>query len=162
MQYFLASFVFIATFTQLKILTQMKRKYAFLASVFALLFVQVIFAQSNTVSGKVLADDGIPLPGASVIIKGTTNGTTTDFDGNFSLSIENSNGKILEVSYIGYQSKELALTGQDQNLTITLNAASNNLDEVILVGSSITSSRKKIRKCYYYSKICGFIKNSPS
>ena len=99
-----------------------------------LLFVSTVaLAQSEkTITGTVLsAEDNMPLPGASVIVKGTTNGASTDFDGNFSLTVSNS-ATILTISYLGYQTKEVAITSGA--LTILLEIDQNVLDEVVVVG----------------------------
>lgn len=86
---------------------------------------------AQTVSGTVIDYSG-PLPGASVVVKGTTNGTQTDFDGNY--SINNVDGSaILIISYIGYKTQEVALNGR-QTLDITLEEDAGLLDEVVVVG----------------------------
>tara|TARA_R110002033_G_scaffold17775_1_gene47891 strand:+ start:6631 stop:9708 length:3078 start_codon:yes stop_codon:yes gene_type:complete len=90
-------------------------------------------AQSQkTVTGTVLAaSDNMPLPGATVLVKGTANGASTDFDGNFSLSVNN-NATTLVISYVGYVTQELAITTDP--MTILLKADENILDEVVVVG----------------------------
>lgn len=88
-------------------------------------------AQTKEITGTVVDDSGIPLPGANVIIKGTTIGTQTDFDGNF--AIEANTGDILVFSYIGYQPIE-TLVGDQQDLEITLKPDAASLDEVVVVG----------------------------
>jgi len=85
----------------------------------------------NSVSGIVLDETGSPLPGASVVEKGTTNGTSTDFDGNFSLNVA-SEASILSISFIGYQDQDVSATGSP--LTITLQVDANALEEVVVVG----------------------------
>ncbi len=86
----------------------------------------------KTVTGTVLSsEDNTPLPGASVVEKGTTNGTSTDFDGNFSFTVS-SDATTLVVSYIGYLPQEVAITGNP--LTVTLQVDANALDEVVVVG----------------------------
>src|SRR5690554_6337284 len=70
------------------------------------------------VSGTVTDDQGEPLPGASIVEKGTTNGTQTDFDGNFSIAVANENA-VFMVSYVGFTAKEIAVNGQT-NFFITL------------------------------------------
>ena len=98
------------------------------------MFVSVVsMAQSEkTITGKVLsADDNMPLPGASVIATGTANGVSTDFDGNFSITVPN-NTNNLSVSYIGYKTKNVVITSN--TLTILLNVDTSQLDEVIVVG----------------------------
>ena len=86
------------------------KKFSFL---FAMLLSVGIYAQ--TVTGVVTSDDG-PLPGATVLVQGSSNFATTDFDGNF--SIEAAQGDILIVSFVGYQTQEVAVSGD--NLTIML------------------------------------------
>ena len=89
-------------------------------------------AQQSVVQGTVTDPDGVPLPGASIVEKGTTNGTQTDFDGNFSLSVSDENAT-LAVSYIGFAAQDIALNGQT-NVTVTLQESAASLDEVVVVG----------------------------
>ncbi|MEL0240991.1 MAG: carboxypeptidase-like regulatory domain-containing protein, partial [Flavobacteriaceae bacterium] len=84
---------------------------------------------AQTVTGTVSSADG-PLPGATVLIKGTAIGTSTDFDGNF--SIEASSEDVLVISFIGYTTKEV-LVGNQSEINVMLDS-SNVLDEVIVVG----------------------------
>ncbi|MDA9361097.1 FG-GAP-like repeat-containing protein [Flavobacteriaceae bacterium] len=95
----------------------------------ALLLTVGLVTSAQTVSGIVTSDDG-PLPGATVVVKGTSNGVSTDFDGNFSINAPAD--AILEVSFVGFSSQDVPVNGQD-NLTITL-AADNELDEVVVTG----------------------------
>jgi len=89
-------------------------------------------SQEIVISGVINDHTGIPLPGASVVEKGTTNGTETDFDGNFSLTVPNKN-VILVVSYIGYKSQEIQ--GFDNTpVVVSLKEDTAKLDEVVLVG----------------------------
>ena len=86
----------------------------------------------NTISGTVIDENDQPLPGANVVEKGTTNGTQTDFDGNFSLTLTSDN-PILVFSYIGYQKQEKAV----ENSTVVdlqMQPSSEGLDEVVVVG----------------------------
>ena len=91
----------------------------------------VSWAQT-TVTGKVLDEQNIPLPGANVVVKNTTNGVVTDFDGNFSISVSNTNA-VLIVSYIGYVGKEVKLDGSS-SYTITLAEDATGLEEVVVIG----------------------------
>lgn len=88
-------------------------------------------AQTREVTGTVVDDTGMPLPGANVIIKGTTVGTQTDFDGKF--AIEAAPEDILVFSYVGYETIE-TLVGDLQDLAITLAPNAASLDEVVVVG----------------------------
>jgi TonB-linked SusC/RagA family outer membrane protein len=88
-------------------------------------------AQVISVSGSVTdADTGQVLPGASILVEGSKNGTTTDFDGNFSISVNK--GDSLIINYIGYQTQNQVIE-QTTNLTIEL-ISKNELDEVVVVG----------------------------
>jgi TonB-linked SusC/RagA family outer membrane protein len=84
------------------------------------------------ISGKVTDENGQPLPGASVLEKGTTNGTTTDVDGNFSLSVMGSNSVIV-FSFIGYTTQEVPV-GNQTTFSITLEPDTRTLSEVVVVG----------------------------
>lgn len=84
----------------------------------------------KTVNGTVLDETGTPLPGASIVEKGTSNGTSTDFDGIFSLNV-NDNSTTLVISFIGYTTKEIAIAN---NVTVSLEPDASVLDEVVVVG----------------------------
>lgn len=88
--------------------------------------------QQYEVSGTVTDQEGQPLPGANIVEKGTSNGVTADFDGNFSIQLESENA-ILAVSYIGFASKEVLLNGQT-SVTIVLEESAAGLEEVVVVG----------------------------
>lgn len=88
--------------------------------------------QTFTASGTVMDTDGQPLPGANIVEKGTTNGVTANFDGNFSISIDNENATLV-VSYIGFESKEVNVNGKSF-LNISLKESASGLEEVIVVG----------------------------
>ena len=98
---------------------------------FLLLFT-VAFAQAQTgVTGTVTDINGYGIPTVNVVEKGTSNGTTTDFDGNYTLNV--SDGAVLVFSYVGYETKELSVDNTTNfNVTLTSGEA---LDEVVLVGS---------------------------
>lgn len=93
----------------------------------------------STVTGTVTDENGAPLPGANVVEKGTTNGTQTDFDGNFTINVES--GATLVFSYIGFQRKEVAVNGQS-NVDVFLSEDAAALDEVVVTGYSTTSRRE--------------------
>ena len=92
-----------------------------------------LMAQSSfTVNGTVLSQsDNLPIPGASIIIKGSTKGASTDFDGKFSLNV--ASGDILEVSFLGFTTKLVPVANQKQ-LTIVLAESTNTLEEVVVIG----------------------------
>lgn len=94
------------------------------------------------VSGVVQDAKGVPLPGASVLEKGTNNGAQTDFDGNFSLTLENDSA-ILVVSYIGFKDQEVAVN-DGQTVTITLEEDAALLDEVVVTAFGIEREKKAL------------------
>lgn len=87
--------------------------------------------QTKSVKGVILDSGGEPIIGANVVVKGTTNGTITDFDGNFTLEVPAN--AILQISYIGYLTKEVPV-GNQTNMNITLSEDTQALDEVVVVG----------------------------
>lgn len=106
----------------------------FVLTMFAsLLYLGGAMAQTRQVSGVVLSgEDNFPLPGVSVLVKGTTTGTVTDVDGNFRVSVS-SESAVLVFSFIGFVSQEVNV-GSQSNLSITLNPDTKSLQEVIVVG----------------------------
>ena len=84
-----------------------------------------------TVRGKVFDDTGMPLPGASIVEEGTTNGVVTDFDGNFEIKVSSPAAE-LSISYLGYQSQTVQAT--DQFLEIKLLPDTAALEEVVIIG----------------------------
>ncbi|MEO1012790.1 MAG: SusC/RagA family TonB-linked outer membrane protein, partial [Bacteroidota bacterium] len=90
------------------------------------------------ITGTVTDQNGSPLPGASLVVVGTTTGTQSDFDGNFEITVPD--GGVLEVSYVGFTTQQFTIT-QDQNLQIQLQESSSSLDEVVVVGYGTKSQR---------------------
>ena len=90
--------------------------------------------QSKKITGQVTDQNGEPIIGANVIVKGSTTGTITDLDGNY--SIEASSSDILLISYIGYNTKEIAVKNQS-TVDIKLVEDTQNLDEVVVVGYGV-------------------------
>ncbi|MFC0602924.1 SusC/RagA family TonB-linked outer membrane protein [Winogradskyella pulchriflava] len=114
----------------------MKLKLTWLLTLFMAFVMQFSFAQEKTVTGTVTtADDGLPLPGASVIVKGTSRGQQTDFDGKYSIQV--SQGEILVISYVGMKNSEV-LIGSGNTYDVALEF-DNALDEVIVVGYGTTT-----------------------
>ena len=85
-------------------------------------------AFSQTISGNVTDEAGVPLPGANVIIEGTSSGVSTDFDGNFQIQAEQ--GQVLQFSYIGYMTQDIKVEGQD-TINVSLEP-DNQLEEVVV------------------------------
>ena len=108
-----------------------KTKLLMLAWLFGLCVgAQSLFAQ--TVKGKVVDEDNMPLMGATVLEVGTKNGVTSDFDGNFQLSLKNGNAT-LEISFMGYKSTKVQVQNRN-NITVKLLPETTELKEVVVVG----------------------------
>ena len=106
------------------------------------------FAQ-QTISGLVTDEAGVPLPGATVVVNQTNNGTTTDFDGNFSISA--SDGQSISISFVGYQTLSIVVgDGADYNVSLQPNSL---LDEVVVTALGLSREKKSLG--YSVSEISG-------
>ena len=99
----------------------------------------VAFAQGRQVNGTVKDAAGEPMIGVNVLVKGTTNGTITDFDGNFSLSGVKDND-VLSVTYIGYITQEVKV-GNQKTINVVLKEDTETLDEVVVIGYGTVKKR---------------------
>ena len=121
---------------------------------------QSVLAQSREVSGVVTsADDGLSIPGVSVIVKGTTIGTTTDFDGNYSLNVP-ADGKVLVFSFVGMTMQEREITSSTIN--VVMETESIGVDEVIVTAVGIKRSEKSLGYSATSVKSDEFNKTAPS
>lgn len=108
------------------------RKLTFLLACLFMIGVGLVQAQSKSVSGKVIsAEDGQPIIGASILVKGTTLGTVSDYAGKFNISNIPATAKILQVSYIGMQKMEVEIK---PNLIISMTSDNQVIDELVVVG----------------------------
>lgn len=115
----------------------------FTAMVFLTLITLPVFAQESVVKGTVLdAELQQPLPGATILLKGSTQGQVTDFDGRFSITVP-SGKSVLVVSYVGFQTKEIEV-GNSTDITIELLVESNSLDEVVVTALGIKKETKAL------------------
>ena len=110
-----------------------------IALVMLLVNCTLAFAQNISVTGNVVDDLGEPVMGASVVQKGTTNGCTTDIDGNFTLNVPK--GSTLTISFVGYTSQEVVVTSNKIN--VTLSEDSQLLNETVVIGYG-TMARKDV------------------
>ena len=114
----------------------MKRKLSGILTLLLVLVAQLTFAQEKVVGGQVVDDQGFPLVGVNVVEKGTSNGVQTDFDGNYSLSVEA--GDILVFSYVGFLSKEVTVGASDV-YNVELDTDMESLEEVVVVAYGTTT-----------------------
>ncbi|MFZ2900120.1 MAG: TonB-dependent receptor [Saprospiraceae bacterium] len=125
-------------------------KLAFLAFTAVLSMAQQAHAQAFTVSGTVISEeDNLPMIGVTVLEKGTSNGTVTDYDGSFSLQVA-SGGAILVFSYIGFETQEIPVKG-NKTLAVLLAPSAKLLEEIVVTGykkeirSDISSSIASVK-----------------
>lgn len=107
----------------------MKTKFNLL---FFLLISFGMFAQDIVVNGNITSsEDGLPLPGVNVIVQGTTKGTSSDFDGNYSISV--TQGEVLEFSYVGFKPQTITVAAQSI-INVALETDTQSLEEVVVIG----------------------------
>lgn len=111
----------------------------FLACLFTM--ASVAMAQSKVAGNVTSSEDGLPIVGASIMVKGTTLGTVTDLDGNFTITGIPSSAKTLVVSYVGMKSKEVGIKA---NLNIVLDPDQEVLEEVVVTAQGLTRKDKSI------------------
>ena len=110
--------------------------------VVALFFTTVAIFGQTRLTGKVVDETNQPLPSASVMVKGTQSGTSTDFDGKFTLNTNASSG-VLVISFVGYSDKEVSFSSSKTDLgTIELTEDSSVLDEIVVTATSFAIDRK--------------------
>ena len=115
------------------------------------LVVQIIYAQKKTVAGKILDENGLPLPGVNVIEEGTSNGTQTDFDGDYTITVEP--GATLVFSYVGFVTQKTVVGAEDvYNLTLKTDSAA--LDEVLVVAYGTTTKESFTGSTWIFTKHC--------
>ena len=98
------------------------------------------FAQTSTVTGKVMDDKGSPVAGATVLEKGTKNGVSAGNDGAFSIKVKS--GATLIIEAIGFESK--SLTASSSNLMVQLSTDTKSLSEVVVTGSGVATTKRRL------------------
>ncbi|MFV0365908.1 MAG: SusC/RagA family TonB-linked outer membrane protein [Mangrovibacterium sp.] len=92
----------------------------------------VVQENAVTVTGTVVGDDGIPIPGVTVFVKGTANGTTTNVDGEYAIEISGSSGTVLTYSFVGFETQDIPYGGNSK-INVTLSSDTEEIDEVVVV-----------------------------
>jgi len=118
----------------------MKTKFNGLLTLILALLVQISFAQEKTVTGKV-SDASGPLPGVTVIVKGTNTGTQTDFDGNYSINA--ATGAVLQYSYLGMQNIDKTV-GTSNVINVVMTESAQALEEVVVTAVGISRNEKEL------------------
>lgn len=118
----------------------MRTKFRGILTLLLALVVQMTFAQEKTVSGTVTESSGQPLPGASIVVRGTTTGTQTDFDGKYAIKAKV--GDVLVFSYVGMEAKTVTV-GADNTINVSLEEGLQ-LEEVIVTAQGIKREKKAL------------------
>ncbi len=118
----------------------MKLQFKCILMLFMMLIIQISFSQERVVSGKVSDESGFPLPGVSILVKGTKKGSQTDIDGKY--AIKASPGEILIFSYMGMKTQELSAATAVVN--VKLSSVSNELDGVVVTALGIKREKKSL------------------
>ncbi|NBT88444.1 MAG: SusC/RagA family TonB-linked outer membrane protein, partial [Flavobacteriaceae bacterium] len=121
---------------------KMRTKFSGFLTLLLAFVVQLTFAQQKTVSGTVLDETNLPLPGVNVIAKGTTNGVQTDFDGNY--TIEVNVGETLVFSYVGYKNVEMPVTATSSDMSFSMELDASILNEVVVTGFAVKKDKKAL------------------
>lgn len=119
----------------------MKKKIALLLTPLLVLVMSFSYAQEKTVSGNVTDQNGIPLPGVAVVEVGTTNGVQTDFDGNYTIMVNE--GQTLRFSYLGQKTVD-QLVGTSDTINVQMEEDAEALEEVIVTGQGSGIQRRKL------------------
>jgi hypothetical protein len=93
--------------------------------------INTIKVSQDLIKGRVLSNEGEPLPGVNILVKGTSNGTITDMEGNYTVAVNN--GEVLVYSFIGYLTKEITV-GSMSTINVSLSPDNTNLNEVVVIG----------------------------
>ncbi|HER54589.1 MAG TPA: SusC/RagA family TonB-linked outer membrane protein, partial [Candidatus Bathyarchaeota archaeon] len=120
---------------------KMKTKFSSILTLLLVLAVQMTFAQGRTISGTVTDPTGMPLPGVNVLIKGTTTGVQTDFDGDY--TIEATRGDVLVFSYIGMKTVEYGI-GDNTRIDVVMQEDAAQLEEVVVTAVGISRDEKEL------------------
>lgn len=98
-----------------------------------LCFSAAIYGQEGIeISGSIVDENDQPLPGASVLVKGTSKGVATDFDGNYTIMVDDKTA-VLSFSYVGYENTEIVV-GEQTTINVKLAPSASALDEIVIVG----------------------------
>ena len=106
---------------------------------FMVMLAGMAFAQQKTISGKITDESGAPVPGATVIVKGTTTGVVSDFDGNFTIGVP-ATAKALVISFVGMKAQEIVI-GNQTKFSVKLVAETTGIEEVVAIGYGVQKKK---------------------
>lgn len=119
----------------------MKTKFKGILTLFLALIVQMTFAQEQEITGTVTDESGMPLPGVNVLVKGTTRGTQTDFDGNYAISADQ--GEVLVFSFLGMSTLEYTVANNTE-IDVVMEPDAAQLEEVVVTALGIKREKKSL------------------
>ncbi|MHA7058604.1 SusC/RagA family TonB-linked outer membrane protein [Aquimarina sp. M1] len=119
----------------------MRTKFRGILTLLLAFVVQLTFAQEKTISGNVTDNSGLPLPGVNIVIKGTSKGTQSDFDGNYTINANK--GAVLSFSYLGFTTKEVVI-GDGSSINVQLSEDAATLEEVVVTAQGIRREKKAL------------------
>ena len=128
----------------------MKTKFNGILTLLLAFFCAVAFAQDKAVSGTVSDESGMPVAGVNIIVQGTSSGTQSDFDGNYSIMVDE--GTVLTFSYVGYTT-ETRTVGSSDTINVTISEDVAQLEEVVVTAQGISRERKALG--YAVSEVSG-------
>ena len=120
----------------------MRTKFSGILTLLLAFVVQLTFAQEKTISGTVSDNSGLPLPGVNIIVKNTSNGTQSDFDGNF--TIQANVGQSIVFSYVGFNTVEQAVTSSTSTMNLLMTEDAAVLEEVVVTAFGIKKEKKAL------------------
>jgi TonB-linked SusC/RagA family outer membrane protein len=120
----------------------MRTKFSGILTLLLAFVVQLTFAQEKTISGTVTDNSGLPLPGVNIIVKNTSNGTQSDFDGNYTLQANV--GQTVVFSYVGFTTAERAVTANTSTINLQLEEDAAVLEEVVVTALGIKREKKAL------------------
>lgn len=136
----------------------MRTKFSGILTLLLAFVVQLTFAQEKTISGNVTDNQGVPLLGVNIIVKGTSTGTQTDFDGNY--TIQANVGQTLEFSYVGFQTVDVEVTASTSTVNLQMEEVAESLEDVVISVQGIKKEKKALG--YSVASIGGEqVKNNP-
>ncbi|MBO3098424.1 SusC/RagA family TonB-linked outer membrane protein [Gelidibacter pelagius] len=119
----------------------MRTQFRVILTLLVVLVAHTLYAQDKVVSGTITDQSGLPLPGVNIIVKGTTTGTQSDFDGKYSINADT--GDVLSFTYIGLKSQEITV-GASNTLNVTMQEDAAMLDEVVVTALGISREKKSL------------------
>ncbi|MFH6602257.1 SusC/RagA family TonB-linked outer membrane protein [Maribacter algicola] len=119
----------------------MRTKFNGILTLLLAFVVQMTFAQEKTITGTVTDQDGLPLPGVNIVVQGTTSGTQTDFDGNYSINGEV--GQVLSFTYIGQKEVQVTI-GANDTVNVQMQEDAQALEEVVVTAQGIKREKKAL------------------